>query len=170
MAKNDAYASLEGYLAAKHLKHSRPRREIVETFIGADAHLTAEELHRLVKKKHPTIGFATVYRTLKLMCEGGLCRELKFEKTGDSARYELMKGKEHHDHLICTQCQAVIEVFDPEIEKLQDRLFKSRGFLPQSHRLELYGLCKACRKKREIKTGRSSGVFRAVHETGETRR
>lgn len=147
MAKNDAYASMENYLAARNLKHSRPRQEIVDAFIRADTHLTAEELYHLVKKKQPRTGFATVYRTLKLMCESGLCRELKFEKAGERMRYELIKGHEHHDHLICTRCNTVVEVFDPEIEKLQDRLFSSHGFHPRSHRLELYGICRPCQKK-----------------------
>ncbi|MBN1595145.1 transcriptional repressor [candidate division FCPU426 bacterium] len=147
MAKNEAHASIESYLAAKNLKHSRPRQEIIDTFIKADSHLTAEELYHLVKKKNPKIGFATVYRTLKLMCESGLCKELKFEKSGDCTRYEILKGREHHDHLICTHCGTVVEVFDAELERMQNRLFKLHDFYPQSHRLELYGTCKTCRKR-----------------------
>lgn len=148
MAKDQARAGIEEYLALKKLKHSRPRQEVVDAFVKADGHLTAEELYHRVKKKNSRIGFATVYRTLKLMCESGLCRELKFEKNGDRACYELIRGQEHHDHLICTRCNAVLEVFDPEIEKLQDRLFKLHGFHPRSHRLELYGICKSCQKQR----------------------
>ena len=144
------HASVEKYLISKNLKHSRPRLEIVNAFIKADTHLTAEELHQLVKKKHPKIGFATVYRTLKLMTESGLCKELNFERAGGRMRYELIKGQEHHDHLICTHCNSVVEVFDPEIEKLQDRLFKSHGFYPRSHRLELYGICRSCQKKASL--------------------
>lgn len=144
MTENELYRMFENYLASKHLKHSQPRWEIMDTFLKADRHLTAEELYHLVKKKNSGVGSATVYRTLKLMCESGLCRELKF---GDgSTRYERLQGKAHHDHLICTHCGSFVEVFDPEIESLQEKLFKLHGYHPQWHRLELYGICKDCRK------------------------
>ncbi len=135
---------IEEVLYAKNLRRSRPRHEIITAFIKARRHLTAEELYLRVRTKHPRIGSATVYRTLRLMCNLGLCKELNFEKGGGRTRYELVKGREHHDHLICTRCGAVVEVFDAGIEKLQDRLFKRYGYQPQSHRFELYGICTAC--------------------------
>jgi Fur family ferric uptake transcriptional regulator len=106
--------------------------------------LTAEEIYLAVKKKHPGIGYATVYRTLKLLCEAGICRELTCED--GIKRYEYQSQDEHHDHLICTKCGIFVEVVDPEIEKLQERLFKSNGFYPERHRMELYGICKKCSK------------------------
>ena len=99
----------------------------------------------MVKKLYPSIGFATVYRTLKLLCEAGLCRELKFED--GITRYEHLYGHQHHDHLVCTRCGKFIEIIEPEIEKLQEKLFKKHKFLPQRHRMELYGICKKCRKR-----------------------
>ncbi len=137
--------SWEGLLAARNLRRSRPRREIAEVLFRAQGHLTAEELHHRVRREHPRIGLATVYRTLRLLCEGGLCRELKLED--GTARYEPMLGQAHHDHLICTRCGRVLEVVDPEIERLQEKLFSRHGFFPLRHRLELYGLCRNCRPK-----------------------
>jgi len=64
----------EDYLATKSLKHSEQRKEILHIFLKHDKHLTANELYRIVKKKYPTVGYATIYRTLKLLCECGLCR------------------------------------------------------------------------------------------------
>lgn len=135
----------EGFLGRKGLKHSRPRNEILEAFLNTEKHLTAEELYRLVKEKDSAIGFVTVYRTLKLICESGLGRELRFKDR--TARYEHLYGHQHHDHLICTRCGQFIEVVDPEIERLQERLFKEQGFIPEGHRMELYGICKKCREK-----------------------
>ena len=70
---------LEDYITGKHLKHSEQRREILSIFLGTEKHLTADELYRMVKGKYPGTGYATVYRTLKLLCESGLCRELRYE-------------------------------------------------------------------------------------------
>lgn len=134
----------EDYLAACNLKHSRQREEIIDAFLTIDKHLTADELYRIIKKKNPTIGYATVYRTLRLLCGCGLCRELKFED--GTTRYEHLYEHKHHDHLICTKCGRLVEVLDPEIERLQEKLFSAHGFYPQRHRMELYGICERCKK------------------------
>lgn len=134
----------EEYLQAKNLKHSEQREEILHVFLNIDKHLTANELYRIIQKKYPTVGYATIYRTLKLLCECGLCRELKFED--GTTRYEHLYGHRHHDHLICIKCGRFIEVVDPEIERLQERLVKLHGFYPERHRMELYGVCKRCKK------------------------
>lgn len=132
----------EKHLDSKKLKHSRQREDILVAFLSEEKHLTAEELYLVVKKINPAIGFVTVYRTLKLLCECGLCRELKF--TDGTARYEHLYGHEHHDHLMCTSCGKLIEVVDVEIERLQDKIFKAHGYTPHGHRMELYGVCSKC--------------------------
>lgn len=137
---------LDAFLASRRLRRSRPRRAILETFLRAEHHLTADEIYRRVRLMHPALGAATVYRTLKLLCECGLCREVTF---GDGvARYEHHFNHEHHDHLVCTGCGRVQEVVDPEIERLQDRLARRHGFDARRHRMELYGLCKRCQAAR----------------------
>jgi len=134
----------EDYLATKNLKHSEQRREVLHTFLNIDKHLTANELYRIVQKKYPTIGYATIYRTLKLLCECGLCRELRFDD--GTTRYEHLYGHQHHDHLICTKCGRFVEVVDSEIERLQEKLIKRHGFYPERHRMELYGICRSCKR------------------------
>ena len=133
----------EKFLKTKDLKHSRQREEILNIFLAVNRHITADELYRRAKKADSSIGYATVYRTLKLLAESGLCRELRFE--GGTARYEHLYEHRHHDHLVCTGCGKMVEVFDPEIEKLQERLFARHNFHPQTHRMELYGLCGRCK-------------------------
>ncbi|MFA5794149.1 MAG: transcriptional repressor [Candidatus Brocadiia bacterium] len=134
----------ENYLEAKSLKHSEQRMEILNIFLKADNHLTANELYQIVRGKYPSIGYATIYRTLKLLCECGLCRELKFDD--GASRFEHLYGHQHHDHLICTKCGRFVEVVDPEIERLQEKLAKRHGFHPERHRMELYGVCKRCKR------------------------
>lgn len=144
MALDTEKKIFEDYLAARNLKHSRQREEVLDIFLNINRHLSAHELYQIAQKKYPKLGFATIYRTLKLFCESGLGRELKFED--GTARYEHLYGHQHHDHLICTECGKLTEVIDPAIEQLQEKLFLRHGFSPQRHRLELYGICKNCKK------------------------
>lgn len=132
------------YIRRKNLKHSETRLQILAAFLGSERHLTVDELYSLVKKKHKGVGYATLYRTLKLMCESGMCRELKLED--NIARYEHLYGHKHHDHLICEKCGKFVEIFNPEIERLQDLMAKAEGFIITRHRLELYGRCRQCKK------------------------
>lgn len=144
MGQEKEEAVLERYLKDKNLKHSQQRKEILGVFLKTDKHLTAEELYSLVRARYSGIGYATVYRSLKLFCQAGLCRELKFDD--GTSRYEHLYNHEHHDHLICTKCGKFVEIIEPAIEKLQEKIFKSCGFYPERHRMELYGVCKKCTK------------------------
>ncbi|MDO8733813.1 MAG: transcriptional repressor [Elusimicrobiota bacterium] len=131
------------YTQDKNLRDTKQREEILDTFLRIDKHLTADELYETVKRKYLKIGFATVYRTLRLMCECDLASEIKIGS--GKARYEHKFGHEHHDHLICMRCGKFIEIKSAEIEKLQDKLAKANNFLSKRHKLEIYGLCRNCK-------------------------
>ena len=79
-----------------------------------------------------------------MLAEAGLCRELKFDD--GTTRYEHLYGHRHHDHLICTTCGRFVEVVDPAIERLQMRVAERHGFRPERHRMEIYGICRRCRR------------------------
>jgi Fur family ferric uptake transcriptional regulator len=133
------------YIAANGLKFTPQRRLIADVFLRQTGHLSTEELYDSVRKEDPSIGQATVYRTLKLFCEAGLAKEVNF---GDGvARYENTSNSVHHDHLICIGCGRQVEFMDAEIEKLQEKLAERNGFLLTSHHMYLYGVCPSCRKK-----------------------
>ena len=110
--------------------------------------MTTEELYLAVRERNPSIGYTTVHRTLKLICESGLANESKFED--GVSRYELKYGLEHHDHLICTSCGIFIEVVDSRIEELQKKLVEKYEFTQKHHRLEIYGICKKCRDSKNV--------------------
>jgi len=133
------------YIAQKSLKSTKQREIILEEFLRSSSHLSTEELYLKIRRKHPQIGYATVYRTLKLFAECGIAEERNF---GDGqARYEKSNGEEHHDHLVCTVCGAIIEFENPRIEELQELVAREHGFEITSHRLELYGRCAKCAGK-----------------------
>lgn len=132
------------YIATKGLKSTRQRDVILECFLSSDSHLSTEDLYMKVRAKNPSIGYATVYRTLKLFAESGIAREIHF---GDGqTRYEHVAEGEHHDHLICTRCGAVQEFENEAIEKLQQEVAAQFGFEVETHKMELYGICSKCRK------------------------
>jgi len=135
-------AVLSAYMSRQGLRSTDQRALIVETFLQANSHVSIEELLAQVRAKEPRVGYATVYRTLKLLTECGVASERRF---GDGlARYELADGVSHHDHLICLQCSEITEFSEPRIEELQDAVARRYGFELKSHKHELYGLCRRC--------------------------
>ena len=136
-------AQLADYMARKGLRSTSQRRVVTDTFFRAHGrHLSIEDLLAMVRKRDPKVGYATIYRTLKLLAECGLANERHF---GDGVtRYEIAHEEEHHDHLICTSCNCIIEFEDDRIEKLQEQVAKRHGFVVSSHKHELYGLCSTC--------------------------
>lgn len=142
-----AATQLTEYLAGQGLKSTTQRDSILQSFVQAGRHVSAEELYGLIKKRFPGIGYATVYRTLKLLAEAGIAEERRFED--GFTRYEYRPSdRGHHDHLICTRCGEIIEFENERIEALQGDVAKKNGFQVQSHKLEIYGLCAGCQVKR----------------------
>jgi Fur family ferric uptake transcriptional regulator len=132
------------FISSKGLKTTRQRDVILDAFLSSDRHMSIEDLYLKLRAKNPRIGYATVYRTLKLFAESGIAREIHF---GDGqTRYEHVAEGEHHDHLVCTRCGAIIEFENETIERLQDEVANSYGFIIETHKLELYGTCAKCRK------------------------
>jgi len=133
------------YLRKKDLKLTEQRKEILNVFLKTERHLSVEDLYNIAKRKDPNIGQATVFRTLKLLQEADIAKEVDL---GDGkVRYEHKYGHEHHDHLICIRCGRFVEAVDPKIEKLQDNLCKRHGFLPQRHKMEIFGICSKCKTR-----------------------
>ena len=134
---------LREHLASHNLKHTRQREIILEAFLKAGDHVTAEELYHKVIKRDPSIGLATVYRTLGLLCECGLAQQQEFGE--GRTRFEIVHEYKHHDHLICTKCGKIIAFQDCSIERLQEKVARDHDFTIYTHKLEIYGLCSACR-------------------------
>jgi Fur family transcriptional regulator, ferric uptake regulator len=130
------------YLVGKRLNTTAQREAIVDQFFKTRDHISIDELLSRVRRRAPKVGYATVYRTLKLLVESGLAVERQF---GDGqARFEVIG--DHHDHLICTKCGLILEFEDDEIERLQERIAQRLGgFSVIRHRHELYGMCPKAR-------------------------
>ena len=143
-------ALLHEHMEKRGLRSTEQRKVIVETFFQAPHHVSIEELLSQVRQKDPRVGYATVYRTLKLLTECGVAFERKF---GDGlTRYELADESSHHDHLICVDCGKIIEFEEPQIEELQERIAKRYNFTLKTHKHEMYGSCAECTAKAAART------------------
>jgi Fur family ferric uptake transcriptional regulator len=137
-------ARLSAHMSKKGLRSTDQRRIIVDAFFAAPNHISIEELLAAVRTQDAGIGYATVYRTLKLLTECGVAFERKF---GDGlTRYELADDDTHHDHLICVECGKITEFEEPRIEALQDAIAEQHGYVLRSHKLEMYGVCPDCQR------------------------
>lgn len=131
-------AKWKAYLQDNGLNTTQQREVIVDQFLRSDEHISTDDLLERSRQLNPKIGYATVYRTLKLLVEAGLAQQRDFGE--GQSRFEV--DSEHHDHLICTKCGLVLEFEDEEIEQLQRKVAERLGgFKIMQHRLELYGLC-----------------------------
>lgn len=130
---------LHEYLIAREQKLTWQRKIILSVFFEAKTHLTIEELYRKVRERNRRIGVATVYRTVKLLCDCGLASG--FKDTGGNFKYEL--GQEYHEHLVCVKCRRVIEAIGAAYQ-LPAKLCIAKRFKVLHSRLEVYGLCQEC--------------------------
>ena len=136
------------------LRRTAQRDLILEVFLHTSEHLSSEDLYDLVKKEDPTVGQTTVYRTLKLLSEAGLAREVRF---GDGrTHYEHHYNREHHDHMICTECGKVVEFYSEELEAMQDEIAAKYNFILTQHSMRLLGLCENCQTA--AKASAASGI------------
>lgn len=136
--------SLKRILRDMNLKVTDQRLAILGALARGRIHATAQEIYDRVSRSHADIGFATVYRLLKLLATNGFVTEVRMG--GLPAKYELTP-RGHHDHLACTNCGRIIEFENRDIEELQSLVARNNGFLLTGHVLELYGLCPNCQKE-----------------------
>lgn len=127
------------YVRRKRLKTTQQREAIVDAFLGTTGHVALEELLLSVRKTSPGVGLATVYRTVKLLEEAGLAASRRFGS--GHTLYEVAGQRAHHDHIICRQCDFIIEFESDEIEQIQAKVARRFGFNIIEHRHELFGLC-----------------------------
>jgi len=141
------HEELNAYMVKKGLRSTSQRRLVTDIFFRIGGHMSIEDLLAKVREQDSRVGYATVYRTLRLLAE---CELASVRHFGDGVtRYEVAdEGEHHHDHLICTECKRIVEFEDEAIEVLQDRVAERYGFRLSSHKHELYGICPECQSKR----------------------
>ncbi|RMA97270.1 Fur family transcriptional regulator [Hydrogenothermus marinus] len=147
MNKSFAKKEFKKFIKEKGLKFTSQREKVLDEILNTKGHFEIEDIVQKIKNKNVNVSRATVYRTLNILKEIGIVTEVI--KFNNKTIYEISL-KEHHDHLICTNCGKIIEFQEKEIEELQDKICEIYGFKPTFHRLEIFGLCKDCASKEDI--------------------
>ena len=126
-------------------KLTTQRRVVIRTVVATPNHLTPSAIYEKVRQDYPTIGLVTIYRTLEILVKLGLICEV--HSGGSCGSYLLKRPSEHHHHLICSECGAVVDFTGCDLSQLEQRLSLETGFKVADHLLEFIGLCQACQKE-----------------------
>jgi len=143
----DLYHQFKVIFQEEGLDRIDERLVILEVFLGTENHLTAAELTKMLRKKGHAFSERFVTENLELFSRYGFADENVF--TDQVSRYEHRHLGQHHDHLICVRCGAILEFYSPEIESLQSQMAHRMGFHDLQHKMDIYGLCSNCLRKRE---------------------
>jgi Fur family ferric uptake transcriptional regulator len=119
-----------------------PRRAVAQLIDDRAAHFTAADLLADARTRRVSLGRATVFRTLELFSEMGLLERLDLP-SGEHAY--VVCAPRHHHHVICSRCGRASDVADLGLEQVLEEAAARTGYQIDDHRLELYGLCPACR-------------------------
>ena len=133
------------FLARKSLRLTAQRRAIIDTAFSTRQHFTAEQLLAWSRQRDKSVSRATVYRTLPLLTESWLVREMDFGK--DYKFYDPNYAEHpHHNHIICQDCEKIVEFESEKIEQVENEISRRLGFSVQSHRLQITANCEELRK------------------------
>src|SRR6202158_2190462 len=151
-----ASSGIQDSLRARGVRLTRQRRLLIHLIDNSGLHLDAERLFQMAKEKDPKLNRVTVYRTLKLLKEGGLVDELDLMHYGRDQHYYEKGLKQEHPHVICLRGGKVEEFFGEPLQKLRRQVESHFGFQIILARTEVGGYCSHCQvlRAREIDDAR----------------
>jgi len=134
------------FLGRKNLRVTAQRRAIIDSVFSTTRHFTADELLVWSRRRDKSVSRATVYRTLPLLTESGLVREMDFGK--EQKVYD-PNYADHplHNHIICQDCQKIVEFDSDRLQQLEAEITQRLGFSVTTHRLQITANCQELRKK-----------------------
>ncbi len=131
------------WLRERHLPVTRQRDLVALAVFTGGRHLNVDAIQRQLRDQGHKIGLATIYRSLEVLVESGLVRQLDFGE--GFKRWEAKRQGTPHGHLVCSRCSVVTEFSTDRFERILPLVADEHGFLLQRHRVEIHGLCRACR-------------------------
>jgi Fur family transcriptional regulator, ferric uptake regulator len=128
------------FLQGKKLRVTAQRRAIIDSAFDTEEHFTAEQLLQWSQRRDKSVSRATVYRTLPLLTESGLVREMDF---GSNRTFYDPNYADHpnHSHIICQECSTIVEFDSDQIKQLEGEMCSKLGFSVTTHRLQITGSC-----------------------------
>lgn len=146
---------LQAYYQRQGMRRTGQRETIVDAAFASEEHFTADDLWERARAKDPHTARATVYRTIAMLVDAGLLREIDLGQ--DKSCYDPnFFGRPNHNHLVCVDCGRVIEFEDSHIEVLNDCLTRRLGFRPSRQSLRIEACCDQLRS-----TGRCPHLIQA---------
>lgn len=142
---------LSQYLQSHALNQSESRNKIIEVILSEDRHFNSGDLVKWVQARYPSIGAATVYRNLPLLVNAEILQETLTDDQGQKV-YEIADD-DHHDHIVCLDCDQIFEFHDEAIEKAQDRVIRAQDFNPVRHRHVIYAHCQLNHRENALSKG-----------------
>lgn len=145
---DEAAALLERFrrhLRDRRLPVTRQREAVAAVLFAAEDHPSVHDLARRLKAAGHAVGTATLYRTLDTLVRSGMVLEHDFGE--GFKRYEPVPPASAHDHLVCERCGRVVEVANDRLERMLRMMADEQRFLYRRHRVEVHGLCTACRAR-----------------------
>jgi Fur family ferric uptake transcriptional regulator len=143
--KSAAKKKFLDFLGQKNLRLTSQRQAIIETVFSTDQHFTAEQLLEWSRERDKSVSRATIYRTLPLLTESGLVREMDFGK--DYKFYDPNYADHpNHSHIICQDCDKIVEFESEKIDKLESEITHKLGFELKAQRLQITGRCEELKK------------------------
>jgi Fur family ferric uptake transcriptional regulator len=164
--------SAKSTLRQRGIRLTRQRQLLLDLIDQTGAHLDAETLFKLANQRDPRLNRVTVYRTLKMLKEGGLVDELDLmHHSGDQHYYET-RTKQEHAHIICLRCGKVEEFYGEPLQKLRRQVEATLGFHILITRTEVGGYCSHCQtlRAREVAVARAVGEAAPAVMAGKRRR
>ena len=143
--KNNNYHEKDNFknlLEAAGRERVQDRLNIIDVFLGAEEHITVEQMYRLLTEEGYDYEPEFVRQCMNQMVDLGFAQKKQFE--GQPICYEHRHLGRHHDHLICTKCGKIVEFSNEDMERLQAQVAAIQGFYTLQHRMEFYGLCDEC--------------------------
>ena len=133
------------YLSEKRLRLTAQRQVIIDTALSTDQHFTAEHLLDWSHRRDKSVSRATVYRTLPLLTKSGLVGEMDFGR--DRKYYDPNYAEHpHHNHIICLDCEKIVEFESQKLEQLENEISQRLGFSVQTRRMLVTATCDEFRK------------------------
>lgn len=136
---------LDEFIRRKGLRRTGQRELIIRTAFSKDEHFTADELFERVRQASADISRATVYRTLGLLVQAELLREIDLGDNQTTYDPNFLE-KPSHNHLVCIDCGRVLEFEDAHIDLLNDCVTRRLGFKPVRQTLKIEANCEQLRQ------------------------